>query len=164
MDFQTAIVFSSLSDKTGHSQTLYLLPFELVQLLLAGNLGCYGVVKCKDGSVPVVTASWRMSEANLFSNASHLPCNRLKEDDVVIIIFPDLTGHSVIHGLQELPVSNAWEEQCGVLIDVTTPWLIHQLIAHNHVSVSKGLSYKAPEQSKLVQKTIVILVQIANRV
>ena len=83
---------------------------------------------------------------------------------MIIIIFPDLTRHSVIHGLQVSSVSNARYQECWIFIDVSTPGFVHQFITNHNVSVCKCLRHKTPEQSEPVQQTIDILVEVTNRV
>ena len=92
-----------------------------------------------------------MSEADGLSYPCHLPSDCFKQNDVVIIILPDLLIQSVIHGLQVPSVSNTREEKSWILEDITTPGLIHQLISNNNLSISKCLGHFTPEQSKFLK-------------
>ena len=87
-----------------------------------------------------------------------------------------------IHGLKISPVCDARDKECWILVDVAAPRLVHDLVTQNvlickiemhpamgqaikqipSLTSSKGASNLAPKESKLVQKTLVVVVEPAN--
>ena len=67
-----------------------------------------------------------MSEAQSFSDPRDLPGDSLEQNDVLLIILPDLLVDPVVHGLQVPPVRHPREEQSGVLEYVPAPRNDHQ--------------------------------------
>ena len=114
--------------------------------------------------VAVVKAPGRVGEPNGLSNAGDLPGDGSEEDDVLLVVLPDLGADPVVHGLQVPPVSDAGEEEGGVLEDVPTPGLVHQLVPEHGVPLGEGLGDEAPEGGELVEEPVVVLVQPAHRV
>ena len=71
--------------------------------------------------VAVIEAPWWVSEAQSLSYPRHLPGDSLEENDVLLVILPDLLVDPVVHGLQVPPVRHPGEEEGGVLVDISTP-------------------------------------------
>ena len=74
-------------------------------------------------------------------------------------MFSNLFVDPVIDWLEVSPVCNSRNQQGGVLVDISTPGLIHNLIAQDIVTVCKSLSNFPPELSKLVQQAFVVVVE-----
>ena len=85
-----------------------------------------------------------------------------------------------IHGLKISPICDARDKQGWILVDVAAPRLVHDLVTQNvlickiqmypsmgqakipSLTSSKGASNFSPKESKLVQKTLVVVVEPAN--
>ena len=119
-------------------------------------------MRCEAQPVAVVKAPGWVREPYSLTNARDLPGDGSEENDVLLVVLPDLGANPVVHGLQVPPVSNTGEEEGGILEDVSAPGLVHQLVPEHGVSVGEGLGYEAPEGGELVAEPIVVLVETAN--
>ena len=129
---------------------------------LKNILSSQSVVRCEAPPVAVVKTPRWVGEPNGLSNACHLPGDGSKENDVLLVVLPDLGADPVVHRLQVSPISNAGEEEGGILENVPAPGLVHQLVPEHGVSVGEGLGYEAPKGGELVAEPIVVLVEAAN--
>ena len=118
--------------------------------------------RCEAPPVAVFKPPGRVGEPYCLSNARHLPGDCSEENDVLLVVLPDLAADPVVHGLQVPPVSNPGEEEGGILEDVPTPGLVHQLVPEHGVPVGEGLGHEAPEGGELVAETVVVLVEAAD--
>ena len=103
-----------------------------------------------------------MSEPNFLSKASYFPSNRLKEDESILVVLPDLGIDLIIHRLQLDSISYSWYYQKRVLINISAPWLVEKFVTYNIFVVLEVLGYFAPKIDEFVSQAILVIVQIAN--
>jgi len=106
--------------------------------------------------------TWRMLEANFLTEACDFPSDTFKEDQSIFIMLSDLCVDLIIHRAKLLSVGDTWNQESGILVNVTGPWLINKLISDDIFAVLKLLRHVPPEPSKFISETIFVVIQVTN--
>ena len=115
------------------------------------------VVEAKSRTVRIVCPTWYMGKASGLLAASE--SNRLKENHVIVVDFPNIVMQILVHWLQIKPVRPAVDKNPGARPDIACEWLVYQIVADYVFVVLELLGYGSPESTESVLDTVMVAVE-----